>query len=550
MLSFDITDRNIRIIRGAESNGKIKISSAATLNLNEDLIVNGHAKDIPGLATKINQCLKTNRMFDKEAIVSISSNLTIFKELVLPKLKETDFVKSVKAEMQAAMGIDDTYSISYTIVGETGESDFDKKGGSSGGSGNKLRILATACPYEIIDCYKKVFSMLSIGLKSIMVGCNCITKVLLSDDRIISKMPLLAVQIDNNFLSLNLYEKGQLSFSRFASIDASDYDNSADYVYEAVNENIFRMMQFQKSRNSQEPIRNVVFYGDTKEYVRLTRDLEQMDINTSVITVPKNVSGYQNLEFSVYANAIGAMFKRNKETEKVNFLDFAGGGGSAINTKIQSDNAYYVVLGIATVGTLLIMGGIFVFGFFIPNKSLEKDIKDANAYIKSPKTIALLEKRDARELLAKKIEGYRDRALIANNALKSKPYISSELITNMENTIKNAAGELGASEDKVLIKNVTYIEEGINVLVEAPAGEDMAPKLPAYIVQKLKETNYFYDVEYKNYDVFESEEDGQAKERKFSYNLILKVKGEDLADEVLSNLLEISEATKAGGKKK
>ena len=29
MLSFDITDRNIRVVKGVESNGKIKISSAA-----------------------------------------------------------------------------------------------------------------------------------------------------------------------------------------------------------------------------------------------------------------------------------------------------------------------------------------------------------------------------------------------------------------------------------------------------------------------------------------------------------------------------------------
>lgn len=41
MLSFDITDRNIRVVKGVESNGKIKISSAATLNIEEGLIVNG-----------------------------------------------------------------------------------------------------------------------------------------------------------------------------------------------------------------------------------------------------------------------------------------------------------------------------------------------------------------------------------------------------------------------------------------------------------------------------------------------------------------------------
>ena len=122
-------------------------------------------------------------------------------------------------------------------------------------------------------------------------------------------MPLLAVQIDNTFLSLNLYENGQLAFSRFATISPEDYDNSEDYVFEAVNENIFRMLQFQKSRNPEELIENVVFYGDTREYVRLTNALEQMDISTSIINVPPQIHGYENLEFSLYANAIGAMFR-------------------------------------------------------------------------------------------------------------------------------------------------------------------------------------------------------------------------------------------------
>ena len=87
MLSFDITDRNIRIIKGAESGGKIKISKAATLNLEEEVIINGHVKDIPRVATLINGILKKSGMADKEAIVSISSNLTIFKELQVPRAK-------------------------------------------------------------------------------------------------------------------------------------------------------------------------------------------------------------------------------------------------------------------------------------------------------------------------------------------------------------------------------------------------------------------------------------------------------------------------------
>ena len=166
MLSFDITDRNIRIVKGVEGSGKIKISSAATLNLEEEVIVNGHVKDVPRVATLINGILKKNRMADKEAIVSISSNLTIFKELNVTKSKGQDFQKIVKQQMLAELNLDDSYSVSYIIVGEaTGESEDEKI----------YKVLATACPYEIVNCYRDVFKMLGISLKSVMIGCNCMT---------------------------------------------------------------------------------------------------------------------------------------------------------------------------------------------------------------------------------------------------------------------------------------------------------------------------------------------------------------------------------------
>lgn len=79
-------------------------------------------------------------------------------------------------------------------------------------------------------------------------------------------MPLLTVQLDNNFLSINLYDDSKLAFSRFTNIDPSDYGFASDYMTQAVNENIFRMLQFQKTRSSDLQIENVIFYGDLKKY--------------------------------------------------------------------------------------------------------------------------------------------------------------------------------------------------------------------------------------------------------------------------------------------
>ena len=424
MLSFDITDRNIRIVKGVESNGKIKISSAATLNLEEGLIVNGHVKDGPTVATLINGALKKNKMPDKEAIVSLSSNLTIFKELIVPRVKPQDMQKTVKQQMQSELNLDDTFSVTYAIVGDAAE---------TGDNGEPmLKVLATACPYEIVNSYKDVFKLLGISLKSVMVGCNCITKVLLADTRIKSKMPLLAVQIDPNFISLNLYEQGQLSFSRFASIDPDDYGNSPDYVFEAVNENIFRMLQFHRSRNTGEIIENVIFYGDTHEYVRLTDELEKLELNTRLINVPPQIHGHENLEFSLYANAIGAMFKRNKETEKINLLEIDG--GVVAKAKAASGGNYTAAMLAVVAGTAIIVGGIWG-GLAIHDKGIENKIVSYQADIDSPETAKKLQLHTRLLDMKTKVDNYSVIINNANDALKSQPVILGEKYDKLDEVI-------------------------------------------------------------------------------------------------------------------
>ncbi len=504
MLSFDITDRNIRIIKGSESNGKIKISSAATLNLDEEVIVNGHVRDVPRLATLINQVLRTNRMADKEAIVSISSNMTIFKELHIQKAaKEQDFMKMVRAEMAAALGIDDSYSVSYIIVGDSDQ----QEGG--------VKVLATACPYEVVDCYKRVFNMLQLNLRSVMIGCNCITKVLLADTKIKSRMPLLAVQIDNNFISLNLYENGQLSFSRFASISAEDYDDSEDYVFEAVNENIFRMLQFQKSKPNSDPIENVVFYGDTREYVRLTNELEKMGIRPDTIKAPPQIQGYQNLEFAQYANAIGAMFKRNKDTERINLLET----DTVNNNKIKSDSSYYMLL----LVTVLITVGI-TFGTWLVlqiktagKKADIQEIKDKQA---SALATDLTKQLEDLKALREAMNTYYDGVQDAYDAYRSRPYPLSANYTLLEDTIHKVVvedvfkAEVEADPDLkgkkrteadfseyYTINSLNYSDGVYSIDFVAKAEDLPLQTLPAKLIQTLRDLDEVYYVEYVGYSV-------------------------------------------------
>lgn len=517
MLSFDITDRNIRIVKGVESNGKIKISSAATLNLEEEVIINGHVKDVARVATLINGILKKNRMADKDAIVSISSNLTIFKELYVTRVKGQDFQKAVKQQMLSELNLDESYCVSYVIVGAA-ESQSE--------AGDQVfKVLATACPIEIVNCYRDIFKMLGIALKSVMIGCNCITKVLLADTKIKSKMPLLAVQIDNNFISLNLYEQGQLSFSRFASIDATDYGNSADYVFEAVNENIFRMLQFHKSRNTGEIIENVIFYGDTHEFVRLTDELEKLDLKTSLINVPPQIHGHENLEFSLYANAIGAMFKRNKEIEKINLLETES--ATIMKSKMKAEGNGLAIMTLILIASGLIVGGIWA-GLYLKDVKIRNNIEETQELIDSPKTKADLELYEKLLVMTEKVNRYNVMIENVHDAYNSKPIVLGEKYDKIEEVITKTAEELKISEAK--IKNPQYSDGEFVFEVECDAVDEASQKYPAQLVENLLKEDMIIAVSYSNYTVAEDQDKDTGVEKEVvRFTLSLQIKGEESA---------------------
>ncbi len=485
MLSFDITDKTIRIIKGSESHGKIKITDAVTIDIEDNSIENGKISDIPGLASKIVSTLKEKNMKEKKAIVSISSNQTIFKELLIPKAKGKSFLKMVRAEMQAQLGIDDTYSISYIIVDEYTEKTEKNKS-------EIVKILATACPYEMIDNCKKLFSSISISLKSVMIGCNCISKIILSDIKTCLKMPLLVVQIDRNFLSINLYDDLKLAFSRFTDVDPGDYGFASDYMSQAVNENIFRMLQFQKTRKADSVIENVMFYGELDNIEDIISAAKQMDLNASIIKAPLQVKGCENINFSLYANAIGALFKRNKAIEKVNLLE------TDINhSGIKSNTSYPVLLAGALALSAAVIGGVW-FSFDTKYKSVTDDLEYVERNINNPETKKKKEMFDNLSAQEEKINQYRQNITTAANAFKTHPAISQEYISIIESEMINAANELGLW---VQITSFEYDNYTITLSIRTAADSDPSQTLPALIVGKLLNHSEFADVIYNGYNI-------------------------------------------------
>ena len=145
MLSIDITDRQIKLVRGVHSGNKIRVQDADMRELTLGMVSNGYITDVPMVAAELNDIIKTKGITEKDAIVSITSSSIVYKEMLLPKPKSLKNTAAIEAMIQANMGVSKEFNISFTIAGETEDEEKNKL----------IKIIATACPQRLVDGYAR-----------------------------------------------------------------------------------------------------------------------------------------------------------------------------------------------------------------------------------------------------------------------------------------------------------------------------------------------------------------------------------------------------------
>lgn len=467
MLSFDISDRQINIVMGDNSANKIRIEKSLTVDVPEDMIMNGEVINLSGLAELLTTNLKADLMDDKDAIVTFSSSNIVFKELVVPKAKGNEFLTMVQNHMSQEMGITDEYSISYTIVGEAGEE-----------NPGALKVLATACPSSIVEAFRKLFNIMELNLKSVNISCNSISRIVLADKSNIEKMPLLVCQLDNNFLGLTLFENGQMAFARYVPISPEDYE-SEDYLIEALNENIFRMEQFNKARGGP-GLDNVILYGQIDDYIKLVDALDGLDIKASILGVPAQITGYENFEFTVFANAIGALYKRNKQTERINLLEVDSSTGKSS----AGLNSLLITAGVVVCASAIAIAAISLF-INMRESNIQDDIAAAEKSIAECDDI--INENLQYHVFLDVAANYKTKVENAKNNLSTLPVLKKQVFDQIDSVTGSNIEYEGFTYDEtqglVTITNVKLTKQ-----LDAPS-----------FVKAIKNLNYFVDVQFSGY---------------------------------------------------
>lgn len=391
MLSIDITDRQIKFVRGAHSGNKIRIQDADMRELSMGMISNGYVTDVPMVASELNDIIKSRDIKEKEAIVSITSSSIVYKELMVAKPKNMKNPAIIEAMIQSEMSISNDYNISFTIAGETEDAEKNKM----------LKVIAAACPQRLVDGYVRLFSHIGLQLKGVNIANNSVTRLILNTPKLAERMPMLLVQVDKNFLNMNLYEDGQLAFSRFSNIDPNDYENANDYVSRAVYENLFRMMQFIQQRGTSGAIKEILFYGEIDRFMEISNALGSFNVPVNMLSMPANISSSVQFDFTKFANAIGALYRRDKDLEHINLLEATSAKES------KGSNGFLLSLLGVMLGSAAVVGGVYFAAHFW-NESLNTQIKDVQAQIDDPTLKRDLEIVGQRETMLAGFKSYNE----------------------------------------------------------------------------------------------------------------------------------------------
>lgn len=367
MLSFDITDRQIKFVRGQQGGSKVKILDADMRELTMGIVSNGYITDVPMIAAELNDIIKSKGIKEKEAVVSITSSSIVYKEIVVSKPKNMKNPAIIEAMIQSEMSASSDYNISFTVAGEFEDAEHNKM----------LRVYAAACPQRLVDGYVRLFSHVGLQLKQVTISNNSVSRVIKSTPKIADRMPLLLVQIDKNFLNINLYENNQLSYSRFSNIYPGDSDSEdGNYVTDALNKDIDTMIQFIRQRKGSKPLQEILFYGDIDSFIEISNAISAFGVPANMLSMPASVSTSAQFDFTKFANAVGALFHTNKELEHINLLEAT----SAKESK-GSSGFLLALVGVLAASAAVVGGITFVFNMMKASvnseiEAIDKQIND------------------------------------------------------------------------------------------------------------------------------------------------------------------------------
>ena len=273
-------------------------------------------------------------------------------------------------------------------------------------------------------------------------------------------------------------------------------------------------------------------------YNRLQNEQKANDIEISRLSVPPQIHGSQDLNFSLYANAIGAMFKRDKLTEHINLLE-TDAANVGIAGKVPQDDQSFKLIAIAGIALSAVVVGV-AFGILaVSDATYKTKTADLRATIDSPETAAKLQQYDDLQLMKDAVRTYADNITNAKDAYNSQPVLEEAVYTAIDEAMETVMTQTdGTTESPVY--SVDYENGVFDISVVIATKDEFTQKYPTNLVDYLyatygenapeKENKLFSSVEYTGYSLESVTDEANQTTNTIKFDLVLHQLPEELPE--------------------
>ncbi|MCL1823024.1 MAG: pilus assembly protein PilM [Oscillospiraceae bacterium] len=493
MISIDITDTQIKLVEATVS-GKVSVKKAATRELPHGCIENGRIIDMHIVAGEITDILVTEKISDREAIICINSGMILYREILIPKPKAGTETFVIESIIQNEMNLGDDYNITYSIS-ETVQTE----------DGEKLKVIAAACPQRMIDIYTQLSRQVGLKTKMVMVSNSCITRLIQRSTTLKSISPLLLLQIDRTFINISLYNNGAVVFSRYTKIDASDYENSADYINLAIFDNVFRTMHLINQNELSGEVKEIHYFGTIGNVNALHATINQLNLKPVEFDCPTDLIRKRTVEdFLSYVNLMGSLLKVDPKSENINLLQTKTKRIKALN--MQFGFVAAIVAGVCA----LLVAGVWIFFDVVMLGQKENQLKTLESQYKTLQFEEMTAYVAKIEMMIQNFNTYSDNVDLAKLLFEFQPKMTEKIAEHIKSELLPGMRIIDEFE-------VTDYELEVDFYCTDSTQ-------PAKFTENLKAKGYFEEVFFNGYELYESEnmnEDASG----YKFTLEMKIKG-------------------------
>ena len=196
--------------------------------------------------------------------------------------------------------------------------------------------------------------------------------------------------------------------------------------------------------------------------------------------VPAQITGYENFEFTVFANAIGALYKRNKQTERINLLEVDSSTGKSS----AGLNSLLITAGVVVCASAIAIAAISLF-INMRESNIQDDIAAAEKSIAECDDI--INENLQYHVFLDVAANYKTKVENAKNNLSTLPVLKKQVFDQIDSVtgsnIEYEGFTYNETQGLVTITNVKLTKQ-----LDAPS-----------FVKAIKNLNYFVDVQFSGY---------------------------------------------------